>query len=284
MLARMLLMRLTSFLDAARCAVEVQRLLREYNSSAPNDRDIYVKIGIHVGEFTERDGEVSGETVAVASRIALLAEPGGICVSENVYRNVRDKLELPMEVYKLMLPWEKRAPDEPAAFDPHRLAILPLANVSANPNDQYFADGMTDELISTTSSITGLTLIARTSVMGYKGTTKRVEEIGKELSVGTVLEGSVRKAGNRLRISVQLIDVQSQGHLWAQSYDRDFDDVFAVQSDIAQRVAEALKVTLLSSEKKDIERRPTESTDAYRLYLKGRYYWNERTRVAPIKR
>ncbi len=285
-------------LDSTRCAAEIQRMLREYNREAPTKKDIYVRIGIDVGDVTERDGEVFGETVAIASRVAPLAESGGICVSEKVYRNVRDRsefpiirlgrqelknTELPMEVYKLTLPWEKQAPGEPAAYDPHRLAILPLANISADPSDEYLADGMTEELISTTSSITGLTLIARTSVMSYKGTSKKVREIGSELEVGTVLEGSVRKAGKRLRITVQLIDVQSQGHLWAQSYDRDFDDVFAVQSDIAKQVADALRVRMLPNETQHIEKRPTKSTEAYTLYLKGRYYWNERSKEGLLK-
>jgi TolB-like protein/tetratricopeptide (TPR) repeat protein len=209
-----------------------------------------------------------------------------------VYDQVRNKFEFPMaslgkqelknvslpiEVYKVILPWDKER-YEPAVFDPRRLAILPLTNISEDPNDEYFADGMTEELITTTSSITGLTLIARTSVMGYKGTTKKVEEIGRELRVGTILEGSVRKAGNRLRINVQLIDVQSQGHLWAQSYDRDLHDVFAVQSDIAQRVARALKIQLVAKEKKHVQRKPTKSTEAFTLYLKGRHYWNDRTK------
>ncbi len=279
-----------SALDATRCAVEIQRMLREYNREAPSNKAIYIRIGIHVGEVAEREGELSGEAVAIASRVAPLAESGGICVSEKVYRNVRDKLEfpiirlgrqelqnieLPMEVYKLTLPWEKQAPGEPAAFDPHRLAILPFANVSADPRDEYFADGMTDELISTTSSITGLTLIARTSVMRYKGLGKGIEEIGKELSVGTILEGSVRKAGNRLRITVQLIDVQSQGNLWAQSYDRELQDIFAVQSDIAERVAEVLKVRLLENEITQVEKQATQNTEAYMLYLKGKHFWNK---------
>ncbi len=274
-----------SALDAVRCAAEIQRMLREYNREAPSNKDIYVRIGIHFGEITEREGEVSGETMAVASRVAPLAEPGGVCVSEKVYRSVRDRSEfpfvrlerqaLPVEVYRLTLPWEKQAPGEPVLFDPQRLAILPLANMSADPTDEYFADGMTEELISTTSSIKGLTIIARTSVMRYKGAAKAVEEIGRELRVGTVLEGSVRKAGNRLRITVQLIDVQSQGHLWAQSYDRDLEDVFAVQSDIAQRVAEALKVRLLENEITQVEKQATKNPEAYLFYLKGKHFWNK---------
>ncbi|MDA4127530.1 MAG: tetratricopeptide repeat protein, partial [Thaumarchaeota archaeon] len=287
-----------SALDATRCAVEIQRLLREYNREAPSNKDIYVRIGIHVGDVTERDGEVTGEAVAIASRVAPLAEACGICVSEKVYSSIRDKyelpiirlgkqelknLELPIEVYRLALPWEKQAAVEPASLDPHRLAILPLVNMISDPNHEYFADGMTEELISTTSSIKDLTVIARTSVMRYKGTTKGIEEIGKELGVGTVLEGSVRKAGNRLRITVQLINVHNQGHLWSQTYDREFDDVFAIQSDIAKQVADALRIKILPNETRQMERRPTQSTEAFTLYLRGRHLWNQRRREAVSK-
>jgi tetratricopeptide (TPR) repeat protein len=135
---------------------------------------------------------------------------------------------------------------------------------------------MTEEIISTVSGISGLDVISRTSVMGYKGTTKKVKEIGRELEVGSVLEGSFRKAGNRIRVTTQLIEVAADRHLWAQNYDRNLDDVFEVQSDIAKQVAEALRVRILSAEKERVEKKPTESTTAYSLYLRGRYHWNKR--------
>jgi TolB-like protein len=148
--------------------------------------------------------------------------------------------------------------------------------MSPDPNDVYFADGMTEEIISTVSGISGLDVISRTSVMSYKGTTKRVEEIGRELKVGSVLEGSFRKAGNRIRVTAQLIDVAADKHLWAQNYDRMLEDIFAVQSDVAEQVAEALRVQILSAERERLENRPTENTTAYTLYLKGRYQWYRR--------
>jgi TolB-like protein/lipoprotein NlpI len=175
------------------------------------------------------------------------------------------------------MPWEQQsAAKEEVALPRDRIAILPLANLSPDASDEYFADGMTEEIISTVSGISGLSVISRTSVMGYKGTTKKVKEIGKELEVGSVLEGSFRKAGNRIRVTTQLIDVSGDKHLWAQNYDRNLDDVFAVQSDVAKQVADALKVRILSSEKERIERKPTESTTAYTLYLKGRYHMYKR--------
>ena len=168
-------------------------------------------------------------------------------------------------------------------MDKHRIVVLPLANISPDPKDEYFADGLTEELISSISNISELSVISRTSAMTFKGTGKKVGEIGKELDVGSVLEGSVRKSGNRMRIAVQLIDVRDDKHLWSQNYDREFDDVFAVQGDIAKQVADALRVRILPRESRQIEKRPTESTEAYGLYLKGRFLWNERTKQALLK-
>jgi TolB-like protein len=187
--------------------------------------------------------------------------------------------EMPLSRARLGMVAEAR-PQEPktgqTVLDTHRLAVLPFVSMSPDPNDEYFADGMTEEIISTVSGISGLDVISRTSVMRYKKTEKAVEEIGRELKVGSVLEGSFRKAGNRIRVTTQLIDVAADKHLWAQNYDRNLDDIFAVQSDVAKQVAEALRVRILSVEKERVEKKPTESTTAYALYLRGRYHWNKR--------
>lgn len=164
---------------------------------------------------------------------------------------------------------------EPA--DRSRLAVLPFANIHADRDQDYFADGMTEELISVISRIHGLDVIARTSVMAYRDTTKSVSQIGEELRVGSVLEGSVRKAGDQLRITVQLIDAETQGHLWSHDYDRELRDVFEIQSDIARHVADALEVTLLGNDARRLERAPTDDTEAYDLYLLGRHHLNKRT-------
>ena len=156
-----------------------------------------------------------------------------------------------------------------APLDKHRLAVLPFANISADPEDEYFSDGMTEELISKLSRLRDLKVIARTSVMQYRATGKSVAEIGRELQVGTILEGSVRKAGDRLRITAQLVDVESQGHLWSQDYDRKLDDVFAIQSAVAESVAEALQVTLGPGEKRQLQEQGTQDLEAYQLYLQG---------------
>ena len=163
-------------------------------------------------------------------------------------------------------------------LDRKRIAVLPFLNISPDPNDAYFADGLTEELIARLSNISGLKVIARTSIMRFKGSAKGVEEIGKELRAGTILEGSVRKAANRLRITAQLIDVSSEEHIWAQNYDRLLEDVFAIQTELSQNVADALKMQLLGEEKEHIEKKPTEDIGAYTLYLKGRYFWNKRNK------
>ena len=164
-----------------------------------------------------------------------------------------------------------------AVADRHRIAVLPLDNISPDPNDAYFADGMTEEIISTLANVRGLEVIARTSVMQYKATTKNVAQIGRELNVGTVLEGSVRKAGNQLRITIQLIDVVTQGHVLSRDFNRELKDVFAIQAEVAQQVAEALKVTLGAAEQQQLARKPTENLEAYGLYLLARQQFSQFT-------
>jgi TolB-like protein len=279
-------------LDATRCAYDIQRATREFNISLATEKRIHLRVGLHLGDVVESQGDISGDAVNIASRIEPLAEDGGVCLSQQVYDQVESKFELPLrslgpkslknvkmpvEVYKVVMPWEQEVSPTVGTLPPRdRIAILPFRNMSPDPNDEYFAEGITEEIISTVAGISGLSVISRTSVMGYKGSTKQVKEIGKELDVGSVLEGSFRKAGNRIRVTAQLIDVAADRHLWAQNYDRNLDDVFEVQSDVARQVAESLRVKILSPERERIERRPTESAVAYSLYLKGRNFWNKR--------
>ncbi len=293
------LVEFSSALDAARCAVAIQSALRERNAASASAKSIQVRIGIHTGDVIHEGGDIQGDAVNVASRLEPLAEPGGVCISEPVYQLIRNKLEspvvslgkvplknveLPMEVFKVVVtPWEKGSADpRPPTIPPGRpsqrcrVAILPMTNLSG-PSDEYFSDGLTEELISSICTVSGLRVISRTSAVKYKGTDKGLPEIGRELNVGSILEGSVRRAGRRVRISVKLIDVESDEHLWSQTYDRDLEDVFAIQTDIAQRVLEALKVSLLPAERQMIEKRPTTNIDAHDLYLKGRYHWHKGT-------
>jgi len=280
-----------SALEAVRCAFDLQQSLHELNSGRAIDRRIFLRIGVHLGDVIHSQNDVYGDAVNIASRIEPLATPGGFCISEQVYDHVKNKSDFqlvslgkkdlknvaePVEVFRVVFPWERQETGG-TSLDKRRIAVLPFSNLSSNPEEGYFADGMTEELITSLSGVRQLTVIARTSVMGYKGTAKKVKEIANELEVGSVLEGSVRKAGNRVRITAQLIDTATEGHLWAQNYDRQLEDVFAIQSEIAEKVAGELRVRLVEDEKKLIERKATENTEAYSCYLRGKGLVQERT-------
>ena len=284
-----LLVEFASAVEAVNAAAEGQEELHRLNEG--REQKAQVRMGIHVGDVIHSGGDILGDAVNVAARLEPLAEPGGVCITKQVVDQIERKVKYrlvkigvrelkniryPVELYKVEVA-SGVSQTESSALDPRRIAILPLTNLSADPNDKYFADGMTEELISTVSRIAELSVISRTSVMRYRDTTAPIREIGRELSAGTVLEGSIRKAGNKVRITTQLIDSQNDRHLWAQSYDRELTDIFAVQGDIAEKVAEALRVKLVPVEKAAVEKKPTASAEAFTLYLKGRYSWNERT-------
>jgi TolB-like protein/Flp pilus assembly protein TadD len=269
-------------IDAVRCGYDIQRTVREFNLSLAPESRIHLRIGVHLGEVVESSGDISGDAVNVAARIEPLAKDGGVCISRQVYDHVQNKFELPLtslgakslknvstpiEVYEMVMPWSRQEPAEPTELDKRRIAVLPFSNMSQDPNDEYFAEGMTEELITTLSGIRDLTVIARTSVLKYKSVPRGVSEIGQELNVGTLIEGSVRKAGNRVRITVQMIDSRTEGHAWAQNYDRQLEDIFAVQSEIAEKVAGSLKIKLLEKEKTELEAGSTRSADAHDKYL-----------------
>ncbi len=287
------LVEFASALQAVRCSIAIQEKVRERNSNLPPKEQIALRIGIHVGEVVENGTDILGDAVNVSSRIQPLAEPGGICISQQVYDHVRNKIDFKLEmldatplknvnhqvnVYRILM-HRKQEPEDRIELDNLRIAVLPLKNMSPDPNDEYFADGMTEELIMALSGVRELTVIARTSIMQYKSTPKRASEIGRDLRTGTLIEGSVRKAANKVRITVQLIDAISEGHLWAQNYDRTMDDIFAIQSEIAEKVADALRIKLVGAEKKKLESRHTESVEGFTLYLKGRHFWNERNKA-----
>lgn len=272
-----------SALKATQCAVTIQRLIHERNAEeglAP----FQIRIGIHLGDVVQTGTDIMGDTVNIAARIEPLAEPGGICLSGAVYEQVRNKipekleklpstalkgLSGPVDIYRVVLPWTTR--ESPARNTTITgIAILPFTNISPDPNDEYFADGLTEELITVLSQFRELRVIARTSVTPYKATAKGVAQIGSELGVSSILEGSVRKAGNQLRITAQLIDVTTQGHVWANSYNRELNDVFAVQAELAKQVADALKIQLRATEAARLGSRPTVRPDSYLAYLKGR--------------
>ena len=280
-----------SALEAVRCAHDIQNRLHEVNLGRVADQRIMLRVGVHLGDVIHSENDVYGDAVNIASRIEPLAEPGGICVSGPVYDQVKNKIDLPFSslgarelknvgdptvVFKAVLSWEEKP--KVAALDTHRIAVMPFVNMSPDPGDEYFADGLTEELISTMSKVGQFEVISRTSVMQFKKNPKPIREVSRELDAGTILEGSVRKSGSKLRVTVQMIDAARDRHLWAENYDRELKDAFAIQSEISEAVAQELKVRILPVEKKKLEQKPTEDSEAYNLYLKGRFYWNERTK------
>jgi adenylate cyclase len=282
-----------SALRAVQCAIDIHQHLEERNSRS-RSTPIQLRIGVHLGDVEERGGDIFGDSVNLAARIEPLAEPGGICISEPVFVQIRNKIpnqlekmepkelknvRFPMEVYRVVLPWTVREPPSTSS-GPTGLAVLPFVNISPDPKDEYFADGLTEELITVLSQLRGFRVIARTSVMPYKSTSKGVSQIGAELRVSSVLEGSVRKVGSRLRVTAQLIDVGSEDHVWANTYDRELNDVFAVQSELAKEVAEALRIELRASEAARLKARPTVRPDSYLAYLKGRTLFHHRSKAA----
>jgi adenylate cyclase len=276
-----------SALKAVQCAVNIQRRIYERNSEGGHS-PIRVRIGVHLGDVVQNGSDILGDAVNLAARIEPLADPGGVCVSGAVYEQVRtkvtdrfEKLEpkalkgvvLPMEVYRVVPSWEGGgANDNEDGLHPPdktRVAVLPFANISPDPNDEYFADGLTEELIANLSLVPGLKVIARTSVLGYKKGEKKVATIGKELGVGTVVEGSVRRAANKIRVTVQVIDVATEEHLWTAKYDDDLDDIFAVQGEIATKVATSLPGSLTKTPTLVPELERPKETQAYLSYLQG---------------
>lgn len=326
------LVEFASALAALACAVEIQRALRERNLASPPDRQVRVRIGLHAGDVVHREGDVFGDGVNIAARIEPLAEPGGICVSEDVARQFRSQadfqlqklgagelknISLPVDIYRVVLPWQQPRAFGRLAFllakrsvrrglllaacavvvglalwfrtrggeagPVNRLAVLPLENLSGDAREEYFADGMTEELISTLATIRDLDVIARTSVVKFKGSRPGLPEIGRALNVGSVLEGTVRVDADMVRINVRLVDVRSQKNVWGQEFTKPLKDVFAVQSAIAASVSEALKVELLSGEKSLLDRPAPATGDAYREYVLGRTQLGKRTGDGIVK-
>jgi adenylate cyclase len=288
------LVEFASALEAVGCAYVIQKAISEFNTSAPTDHRLHLRIGVHLGDIVESEADISGDAVNVASRIEPLAEDGGVCISRQVFDHVHNKLEMPLvslgvktlknvsapiEVYKIIMPWDPKGAVSASEHDTRRIAILPFANVSPDPSDEYFSDGMTDELIAVLSKISGLRVVARASAMRFKGEKASANRIGQELRVGSLIEGSVRKSKNRVRITVQLVDTQSEEDLWTETYDRELQDIFAVQSDIAQQIAKALELRLGARESSALRQQPTQNQEAYSLYLKGRNLWNSRSEM-----
>src|SRR6266568_1832115 len=326
-----------SALEAAQCAIEIQRTLAKRNHDVAADRRIDVRIGIHIGDVVHRGGDVYGDGVNIASRIQAVAGAGGICVSTDVERQIHNALQarlkklaptelknihVPMDLYRIVLPWEKDVQSKQAApavavraqrksllawaavaffalavigglvwwrqlktaqtppvnvevQGTKSVAVLPFVNMSPDKENEYLSDGITEDLCTALSQIKGLHVPARTSSFVFKGKTEDIRKIGEQLHVGTVLEGSVSKAGNKVRISAQLINVANGFHLWAETYDRYMTDILEIRSDISRKVADALKVQLGVKETQLLVKKPTENSEAYEIYLLGRFEFNK---------
>ncbi len=287
-----------SVVDAVRCAVEIQHAMVERNAGVPADRRIEFRIGIHLGDVVEEsDGDLMGDGVNIAARLEGIAAPGAICLSEDAFRQVRARLDLavrdlgqrqlkniaePVRIYALEVgrpaeakasPQAKSAAEKPAASEKPSIAVLPFQNMSGDPEQDYFADGISEDIITALSKLSQLFVIARNSSFTFKGKNVHVQEIGKTLGVRYVLEGSVRKAGNRVRITAQLIDATNDGHLWAERFDRDLTDIFAVQDDVTEQIVAALSLNLTQGERRRMMAEQTNNVDAFECFLRGRELW-----------
>jgi TolB-like protein len=278
-----LLAEFASVITAVRCAVEVQRAMVERNSEVPQEKRIEFRMGINVGDIIIDRTDIWGDGVNVAARLEALAEPGGICVSGRVQEDVHGRLDIafedtgeqhlkniarPVRVYRVRLNGTAAKP-APALPDKPSIAVMPFNNMSGDPEQEYFADGMVEEIITALSRTRWLFVIARNSSFTYKGRAVDVKQVGRELGVRYVLEGGVRKAGNRVRITGQLIDATTGMHLWADRFEGTLDDIFDLQDQVAASVVGAIAPQLEHAEIARAKRKPTDSLDAYDYYLRG---------------
>jgi TolB-like protein/class 3 adenylate cyclase len=285
-----------SVVDAVRCADEIQRGMAEQNIDVPQDKQIELRIGIHVGDIIIEENDIFGDGVNIAVRLEGIAEPGGISISDDARRQIRGKVDVtfedlgsqslkniaePMRVWRV--PYGRAVPavpnrwpvDETLAL-PNKpsIAVLPFTNLSSDPEQEYFADGMVDDIITALSRFKTLFVIARNSSFTYKGRAVDVKQVGRELGVRYVLEGSVRKAANRVRITGQLVDTATGAHLWADRFDGGLGDIFDLQDQVTESVVGAIAPAVEKAEIERAKRKPTESLDAYAIYLRGlaRFY------------
>jgi adenylate cyclase len=280
-----LLAEFSSVLGALRCATEVQAGMPEQNAGVPADLRIAWRIGINVGEIVVEDGDIFGDGVNIAARLESLAPPGGICVSARVQEDAAGKIDAafedlgeqrlhnisrPVRVYQIGSGVASRPslplPDKPS------IAILAFTNMSGDAEQEFFADGIAEDIITVLSKSRSLFVIARNSSFTYKGKAVAVQDVGRELGVRYVLEGSVRKAGGRVRVTAQLVEATTGGHLWAQRYDRDLADIFSVQDEITQSVSEAIQPALERSERERAARKAPDSLDAWESYHRGMWH------------
>jgi TolB-like protein/class 3 adenylate cyclase/Tfp pilus assembly protein PilF len=325
-----------SALEAAQCALEIQRTLAKRNPDVSSERCIELRIGIHVGDVVHREGDVYGDGVNIASRIQPVAGIGGICISVDVERQIHHALEarfeklapvelknveVPMDLFRIVLPWEKKSEVRDQKSEVRRsdvsparsawaraavaavlllaliaawflfgrykvstkqsgvaeapaksIAVLPFENLSRDPDNAYFADGIQDEILTRLSKIADLKVISRTSTQHYKSAPENLPEIARQLGVAHIVEGSVQKSGDSVRVNVQLIKAANDSHLWADTFDRKLTDIFSVESEVAKAIADQLRAKLSGREEQVIAAKPTDNVEAYDAYLRGLAY------------
>jgi adenylate cyclase len=287
------LVEFSSALEAVQCGIEIQEAIAKRNSINPSQERFQLRIGIHVGDVVRRADDLIGDCVNIAARLVRWAGAGGICISKQVFEQVENRLAnppkrmgqvklknmiRPLEVY--WVGYEGGASGPPDLVQADKLplaqksiAVLPFLNMSSDPENEYLSDGLTEELIMAFSQLKGLRVPARTSSFAFKGKNEDVRRIGEQLNVTKILEGSVRKAGERLRITAQLINVADGNHLWAQTFDRQLQDVFAIQDEITRAIVRALEMQLIGAGDQPIAKHGTYNTEAYQLYLQARYHF-----------
>ena len=286
-----LLAEFASVVDAVECAVDVQMGMAGRNAGVAEERRIEFRVGINLGDVIVDGDDIYGDGVNVAARLEGLAETGGVCVSGSVYEQVKNKLDFdfeflgkqqvkniaePVPVFRVLLaPKDLGGGAEaagPALPEKPSIAVLPFDNMSGDPEQEYFVDGIAEDIITALSKIRWFFVIARNSTFAYKGTSPDVRQVGRELGVHYVLEGSVRKGGNRVRISAQLIEAATGKHVWAERYDRDLDDIFALQDEMTETIVAAIEPELGSAERERAKRKPPENLDAWDCCQRGLWH------------
>jgi TolB-like protein len=300
-----MLVEFASAVDAARSAIELQRGMTEQNDGLSQDQRIEFRIGIHVGDIIIDDSDIFGDGVNIAARLENIAEPSGICMSDDAYRQIRGKVDMtfedmgsqtlkniaePMRVWRMKISGGAASVSRQSApVGPHQsvsfpgkpsIAVLPFQNMSGDPEQEYFADGIAEDVLTTLSKIQELVVIARNSSFAFKGQTRDIREIGRILGARYVLEGSVRKVGNRVRLTAQLIDSLDGHHLWADRFDGGLDDVFDLQDRITQDIVSALEVRLVAGEQVRVWRKRSGSPLVYEWFSKGRVLYTNFDRHA----
>ena len=287
-----------SVVDSLRCAWDIQQEIKSRNSELPENRRMNFRMGVNLGDVIEEGNQIYGDGVNIAARLEGLAQEGGICISGTAYDQVKNKLPFrfdyegeqtvknisePVRVYRVRMKAEVDIPElskELKLPDKPSIAVLPFLNMSGDPEQEYFSDGISEDIITDLSKLTGLFVIARNSSFIYKDKPVNLQQVGRELGVRYVLEGSVRKGGNQVRITAQLIAAESGHHLWANRFDRKLEDIFAIQDEITEEIVAALDIKLLSGEQARVWRKSLKNPEARDLYYRGREKFNRFTKEA----